>query len=120
MIKKIFFSVTVAALLFVFGSLTPAVSDCSVTGTYDSRWGVVSLTQEGDVVHGTWRDGTIDGNIQEGRVHYIWYRFNMPTGRGVWTISPDCYSLTGPWGMGENEAGGGHWDLTRQREQFGQ
>jgi len=120
MIKKIFSAAAVLTLLFVFASLPPAVSDCSVTGTYTSAWGPVTLQQDGNVVHGTWQEGTVDGNIQNGEIHYIWYRYNVPSGRGYWQISPDCYRLTGPWGNGESETGGGNWDLTRQRERFGQ
>ena len=84
----------------------------SVSGRYDSNWGEVKLSQDGDRVYGTYvccGGGTIDGRIIED--HVLRYRWKQPggSGMGVWKIDGDRFS--GTWGWNNDDDDGGRWDL---------
>ena len=86
-----------------------------VGGVYRSNWDEVRLVQRGAIVTGTYvccGGGTIEGRIVEGRT--LRYRWKQPggEGRGVWTIDA-ADQLLGTWGVGQDDANGGRWDLER-------
>lgn len=94
---------------------TAAGKPTSVSGRYDSNWDEVTLSQDGNRVHGTYvccGGGTIEGRIIEGRV--LRYRWTQPGGRGtgVWTIENG--RLVGTWGWNDDDDDGGRWDLDRK------
>jgi hypothetical protein len=109
--KKFFLVVTV--LLLVMLCQIVLMADCPVSGTYQSDWGTVFLSEQSGIVTGTWQQGTVTGVRNGNTIHYTWYQGNVMGGKGVWSVSPDCNSLNGPWGTGENETGGGYWNLQR-------
>ncbi|MBA3391697.1 MAG: hypothetical protein H0T89_03585 [Deltaproteobacteria bacterium] len=99
-----------------------AGSQVNVSGTYDSNWDKVRLTQDGDRVRGTYvccGGGTIDGRIIEGRI--IRYRWQQPSasGLGVWKIEPGG-QLSGTWGTASSDQDGGRWDLVLKQGGNGQ
>ena len=101
-----------AGFLFITGmGPVNAQYDCPIDGAYQSDWGPVTLEQQGSNVSGTWRNGTVSGVRSGNVIHYTWYQGVVPGGRGFWQISPDCNHLTGPWGNGDSETGGGNWNL---------
>lgn len=89
----------------------PAQSSCSVDGVYQSDWGNVFLTEQGSAVSGTWKSGTVSGTREGDTIRYTWYNGTILGGHGYWEVSPDCSRLSGPWGTGDNETGGGSWNL---------
>lgn len=89
----------------------------SISGSYDSNWDAVTLSQDGDRVYGSYvccGGGTIDGRIIEGRT--IRYHWKQPGGEGlgVWTIDGD--QLRGTWGWNGDDDDGGRWDLARRSQ----
>lgn len=108
--KKVFVVLALFAICMIFGQIA-SMAECPVTGVYQSDWGQVNLLQAGNQVTGTWEKGTIQGTRFGNTIRYVWYQGNVIGGRGFWTVSPDCQSLTGPWGNGNSETGGGYWNL---------
>ena len=108
--KKLLVTFVVLAFCIVIGQIA-SMAECPVTGVYQSDWGDVHLTETGKMVNGTWKNGTVSGMRIGNTIHYIWYEGNVMGGKGVWTVSPDCKTLTGPWGHGNSETGGGQWNL---------
>lgn len=92
---------------------TPEQRQVNITGTYQSNYGDVKLSQDGSRVYGTYvccGGGTIEGKIGPGgTIHYVWRQPNS-WGLGVWTIERG--RLAGTWGSGQHESSGGRWDLT--------
>ena len=108
---KIIITILALSGLCLIIGLMPALSECTISGVYQSDWGSVILNDQGQNVSGTWKNGTISG-VKDGTViHYTWYQGSVPGGRGVWQISPDCAQLTGPWGKGNSDSDGGYWNL---------
>ncbi len=111
--RKVIVVLAVFAFCMVLGQIS-SMAVCPVTGVYASDWGDVQLTEKGKMVTGTWQKGTVSGMRLGNTIHYIWYEGTVMGGKGVWTISPDCRTLTGPWGHGNSETGGGNWNLTKK------
>jgi len=109
---------TVVAVLGIVGlcmmiGAVPSQAGCPVDGVFQSDWGEVQLSENGDQVTGTWRNGTVSGQRVGDVIHYTWTQGGTPMGRGYWQVSPDCARLSGPWGNGNSETGGGFWNLNR-------
>ncbi|MBP6630124.1 MAG: hypothetical protein KBG28_05260 [Kofleriaceae bacterium] len=85
-------------------------------GRYDSTYGTVELTRDGDQVFGRYEccgKGSLRGRIVGRRVFYTWredHAGEAATGHGVWTLGADG-RLTGTWGWGKRDDDGGAWDL---------
>ena len=106
----------VVAIAFAL-PLVAAAAGPQISGRYTSNWDGVTLTQDGDRVHGTYvccGGGTIEGRIIEGRT--LRYRWKQPGGEGmgVWTIDGD--HLRGTWGWNRDDDDGGRWDLVRDAQ----
>ncbi len=110
--KTVFAVLGSIALCMVLGA-PPSHAGCPLDGIYQSDWGEVQLSENGDQVTGTWRNGTVSGIRQGDVIRYTWTQGSNPMGRGYWQVSPDCTRLTGPWGNGNSETGGGFWNLHR-------
>ncbi len=108
---KLFWAIIAVLGLFLFFGQEQALSDCSVSGVYQSDWGSVFLNEQYQNISGTWKNGTVTGNREGNIINYIWYQGSNPGGRGIWQISPDCSQLTGPWGKGNSDSDGGYWNL---------
>jgi hypothetical protein len=90
-----------------------------IAGSWDSTYGEVRLTQDGDRIWGQYPccgGGTLSGRI-EGSV--IKFRWSEPrgagAGEGVWRVKRDG-SLDGSWGQGQSTTDGGAWKLWRSRQ----
>lgn len=109
-------------VLFIFNTASFAQS-CSYTGSWDSNFGKMKLTQSGNQVTGTTPDGKISGTIKSYGLKAVWWRgggsYNPPTNGGevVFYISPDCKQLAGDWRQGTDYDGykwnKGGWTATR-------
>lgn len=110
--KKIVVMLTVLVFCMVLCQIA-SMAECPVTGVYQSDWGTVQLTEKGSVVTGRWVKGTVSGIREGDTIHYTWYEGKIMGGKGVWTVSPDCKTLTGTWGHGDSETGGGYWNLQK-------
>jgi hypothetical protein len=65
-------------------------------------------------VIGTYGDsGSITGSLNGNRVDYAWRDENLE-GKGHWILSADTQKLTGSFGYGESDSGGGEWNLVKQ------
>lgn len=92
--------------------LPPRPVQPSLTGTFDSVYGTVFLTQTGNHLHGTYpgKQGVIDGTIVNGVATYSW---TQPDGHGFGTFRVSRNgNVEGTWGNG-TAATGAEWDLTR-------
>jgi hypothetical protein len=109
--KSIIIALIAVSCLCLLASERPARSSCSLDGVYQSDWGNVFLTEQGSSVSGTWKSGTVSGTREGDTIRYTWYNGTILGGHGYWEVSPDCSRLSGPWGTGDNETGGGSWNL---------
>jgi Domain of unknown function (DUF4157) len=65
-------------------------------------------------VIGTYGDsGSITGSLNGNRVDYAWRDENLE-GKGYWILSADTQKLTGSFGYGESDSGGGEWNLVKK------
>ncbi len=96
---------------------TPALAEtdggATFSGIYTSDWGRIMLVQDGDKVLGVYAgqyQGSIEGKIQDGKLHYRWQQLNGERGRGWFALSDG--GLTGKWGSRNSEDDGGDWNAT--------
>gem|GEM_PF-2383022 len=97
----------------------PASTSCTWTGTWDTDWNKLHLTQTGSTVSGSYEynqgrvTGTVSGNQFTGRwTEAPTYQEPYDAGGFVWTIAAGCSSFTGTWGYG-TERSAGTWNGTR-------
>ncbi len=87
---------------------------CSWTGVWDTSYNKMTLTQTGSRVNGAYEhnngkiEGTVSGNVLEG----TWTE-GTSTGRIRFTIATDCNSFSGGFGYGTNEPAPSNWNGTR-------
>lgn len=93
--------------------ITLVPSGCSFTGTWNTDWGLMSLTQSGSQVTGTYEhdSGRITGTVQGSVIRGTWseapsYAPPDDAGDVELTISSDCKSFTGNWRYGKTGAYG--------------
>jgi len=90
----------------------------SIAGTWDSTYGEVRVTQQGDRIHGEYAccgGGTVDGYVTGALVKFHWREpRGAGEGEGVWRIQRDG-TLQGSWGMGQSDSNGSAWNLWRTR-----
>lgn len=102
------------------------------TGVYHSpQYGEMHLVQSGDSVIGEYtkdeRKGKINGTAEGNILHFEWVEerslvANRPTvtkGRGYFLYKIDAVNddhvLTGEWGHGDDETGGGPWNAWKSK-----
>jgi len=90
------------------------------TGTWDTNWGTMVLTQTGDSVSGTytWDNGHIQGTVTGDTLSGIWseepsYTTPYDAGTFVFILSPDANIITGNWRYGFDGEWEGSWSGTR-------
>ena len=85
----------------------------TISGTYESEFGQVTLTQRGDRVFGSYKGGTIEGRIIDGQIHYRFFE-HASEGRGVFTVT-GRNQLQGNWWYTTASKRGtaGVWTLSR-------
>jgi hypothetical protein len=88
-------------------------------GTWDTTYGRMRLTQNGNRITGTYEtnsgviEGVVDGNV----MRLSWYeQSNGSSGSAVYTLSDDAMSFSGPWYNSTDwERSAGVWAGTRVR-----
>ncbi len=85
----------------------PVPSGCNFTGTWDTDFGDLHLTQTGNVLTGSynWKDGRIVGTVSGNSATGTWSQspsFQPPDDAGdfTFTLSSGCQSFSGQWRYG--------------------
>lgn len=113
----------------------PADSISPFAGVYVGKWidqdglaldVTMILKRQGEEVTGSYTAGdsnnkpgtagtvSLEGLVEGDRLHYAWAWDTKNSGKGVLTTTPDKTGLSGTWGRGEAETGGGIWKLGRK------
>ncbi len=93
-----------------------------IAGVWDSTYGEVRLTQQGNRIRGTYPccgGGTIEGYITGAAARpIVKFHWREPRGagegEGIWRIRDG--SLVGSWGHGQSDTDGSTWNLWRPRQ----
>jgi hypothetical protein len=93
--------------------VTQQPGGCSFTGTWNTDWGKMTLTQSGSQVTGTYEhdNGRFTGTVQGSTVRGTWSEgpsYSPPNdgGDAEFTLSSDCKSFSGRWRYGTTGAWG--------------
>lgn len=108
--------VAVLSLAAVITAAGVVLAAASFTGTWNTAWGPIKMTQTGDQVMGVYGGrfpGRLFGTVSGNRFEFQWIGDNGEKGRGVFVLAPDGNSFTGTWGSGESASNGGEWNGTR-------
>lgn len=83
-------------------------------GEWQSEWGTVYLLFENSQVKGEWKDGRLEGKVDDaGNITYKWVSLDgTAKGHGVFVIQKNG-RIVGSWGFGSSANNGGEWTLTR-------
>lgn len=79
---------------------------------YDSTFGVVEVSTDGDTLEGTYPQGTLRCDRDKSRFTCTW-REGSKVGRAFFRLQSDG-SLVGRWGNHESDSDGGEWVMTPQ------
>jgi heat shock protein HslJ len=98
---------------------TPAhLTNCGYSGTWNTDWGTMQLSQTGNKVSGTYThdSGMINGTISDGVFVGRWsespsYAEPDDAGDAMFYFGKDCNSFSGNWRYGTGAAGAA-WDGT--------
>ena len=94
------------------------VQIAQVGGVWDSTYGEVRLTQEGNRIFGQYPccgGGTLEGHVRGNVIRFHWKEpRGAGEGEGLWRIQSDG-SLQGSWGHGQSDSDGSTWNLWRPR-----
>lgn len=94
------------------------ISGAVVAGRYETDFGTLVLSQQGDRVTGTYSgeyNGRIEGRLSGWKLSFRWTQPDGQSGRGVFNFFFDMTEqtlprFTGTWGAGESEDDGGTWN----------
>ncbi len=103
----------IATIILTAGMLLAAGN---FTGTWNTAWGPLKMTQTGDKVVGTYGGpypGKLQGVVKGNRLIYSWMGDHGAGGRGYFVLSADGNSFTGMWGRGNSPKNGGEWNGQR-------
>lgn len=86
-----------------------------ISGVYDSQYGRMTITQQGNRITGTYENNAgpamIKGRIRDGAVYFRW-RQGDKEGKGMFTIrGRRAPVLVGTWGTYDSRSNGGRWTL---------
>ncbi len=94
------------------------LTNCDYTGTWNTDWGTMQLSQSGNHVKGnyTYDSGRLDGTINDGVFVGKWsesptYSEPDDAGDAEFYFTKDCSAFTGNWRYGTGSAGA-PWDGT--------
>lgn len=100
---------------------TPGAVACSWTGTWDTTFGAMHLSQSDSTVTGdyAWDQGEISGTSTDNVLNGTWTQApsrQPPNDAGdfVFTMAADCQSFSGKWRYDSSGELGGDWSGTRQ------
>lgn len=79
------------------GTLQPPPQVLNWTGRWDTSYGILVLTQNGNQVTGTYPDGTLTGTVSGSVLTGTFVENNDYTGSFTFTMSADGRSFTGTW-----------------------
>ena len=102
--------------IFMVAAVTGSSRTVSFTGSWDTNWGTMEMTQKGIQVMGHYTGqfkGIISGSVSGNRLNFTWSQPNGEHGKGYFVISDDGNSIAGYWGMNESDSDGGSWTGTR-------
>jgi len=87
------------------------------SGSWNSNWGKIELSQEGTSVFGRYegfRNGSITGTIDGNLLLYRWTQNeNEQHGKGWMVINDSGDELDGRWGYDDDDHTGGNWHARR-------
>jgi len=119
------FVVILLGIFYVIGTLPTdtliiPTSGGPWSGTWDSNWGVMTLSQSGNQVTGTYvyRNGLISGVVSGNTLTGTWsesptYQAPQQAGDVILKLSDDKKSLTGEWRYGSSGSWSGDWKGTK-------
>ena len=95
--KRFFAGIVGLVLLLAFTSVTFA--ECSFTGEWDTEWGLMTLSQSGSRVTGSYThmNGRISGTVKGNKLVGNWYQSRSPGGEFIFTMNKDCDKFYGKW-----------------------
>jgi hypothetical protein len=103
------------SLFLILVSTTASVADqCTWSGTWNTDYGTMKLTQVNNVVEGTYPDGMITkGTVYDSILTGDWENNEGDSGEIIFTMSEDCKSFDGEWTNAETGEKG-DWSGTRR------
>jgi hypothetical protein len=121
MLGRLVAALVALTLVSCAGSLRPhprpLPAGVTFEGTWDSTWGRMVLTQQGQHVHGTftgYREGGLSGDLDGDVYNFVWdQRVPHSHGHGFLKISGDGQHLEGRWGYDKDDLEGGRWAADR-------
>ena len=112
--KRTVVAISVFACVILSAGLL--LAEASFTGTWNTAWGPVELTQTGSKVEGTYGGkfpGRLHGAVRGSKLTFEWIGDNGERGKGVFVLSDDGAGFVGTWGSGASDSNGGPWNGTR-------
>ena len=89
---------------------TPRV--CNWTGTWDTAYGALTLTQSGTTLTGTYGANKLNATVTGSSANGKWSTASA-SGSLQFTMAAGCNAFTGTWGYGTASSGAGDWNGTR-------
>ncbi len=96
---------------------TAANAAATFSGTWDTPWGPVAMTQSGTEVSGSYTGpftGTLQGTVTGNVLDATWVQTNGERGKARLSLASDGSRFTGTWGGGSSATNGGPWNGTRK------
>jgi hypothetical protein len=109
-------AITISVFACIILSTGLLVAAAGFTGTWNTAWGPVKMTQTGAKVEGTYGGtfpGRLKGTVSGSRLAFEWIGDNGEQGRGIFILADDGNSFVGTWGSGVSDSDGGPWNGTR-------
>lgn len=91
---------------------TATARPCNWTGTWDTAYGALTLTQSGSTLTGTYGANKLNATVNGSTVSGKWSTAST-SGALQFTMAAGCNAFTGTWGYGTASAGAGEWNGTR-------
>ena len=114
-IRTLIAVLTAAVMAMTALCISSAAAAYSWTGTWDSSWGEMKLTQNGSKVTGTYTHdgGSISGTVSGNTLTGTWTEPGQ-RGRIKFVMSSDGKSFSGGWSYNDADPGDSGWNATRK------